>query len=340
MKTLQELASVVGGTLQGDGSILIKGVTNLADAGANEITFAVPPHLEEAVYSDAAAVIIPPEAAEGFPKPAIIVENPRLAFTALLELFWPPVQVEPGIHPTAVIGKDVKLGKNVAIMAYAVIADHAEIGDAAILYPHTFIGQGAAVGAKTLVYPSVTIREYCRLGEECIIHANTVIGSDGFGFVTVNGKHEKVPQVGNVVIGDRVEIGANTAIDRATTGSTVIQSGTKIDNFVHIAHNVTIGEDCLFAAFAGIAGSAKIGHHVTFAGQSGCNGHVTIGDHSIFAARSAPTKDVPPGSFLAGFPARPHQEWLRAEVAAQKLPELIKKVKQLEKKVHELEESH
>jgi UDP-3-O-[3-hydroxymyristoyl] glucosamine N-acyltransferase len=336
-KTLQELAHVVGGNLQGDGSLLIEGVTNLDDAGVRQITFAVPPHLEQAIHSSAGAVIIPPEAAMNFPKPAIVVENPRVAFTTLLELFTPKLVIEPGIHSSAVIGKNVSVGKNAAILPHVVIADDVVIGDNAIVYPHVYIGQGVTIGHSALIYPSVTIREFCQIGHDVIIHANTVIGSDGFGFVTVKGKHEKVPQVGNVVVGNNVEIGANVGIDRATTGSTVVKDGTKIDNLVHLAHNVVIGQDCFLCAQVGIAGSTQVGNHVIFAGQSGCNGHITIGDNCIFAARSAPIKDVPSGSFQAGFPARSHRDWLKVEAALPKVPDLLKKVKQLEKQLHDLE---
>jgi UDP-3-O-[3-hydroxymyristoyl] glucosamine N-acyltransferase len=338
MRSLQELVDVVGGILQGDGSLLIEGVTNLDDAGARQISFAVAPHFEKAAQSLAGAVIIPPEAALGFPKPAIIVSNPRLAFTTLLELFTPKLIIESGVHSTVVMGKNVTLGENITIMAHVVLADDVKIGDNTIVYPHVYIGQGAVVGSNTLIYPSVTIREFCVIGSDTIIHANTVIGSDGFGFVTVQGKHEKVPQVGNVVIGNRVEIGANVGIDRATTGSTVVKDGTKIDNLVHIAHNVVIGEDCLLVGQSGIAGSTTVGNHVVFAGQSGCNGHLTIGDNCIFAARSAPIKDVPADSFFAGFPARPHRDWLKVEAALPKVPELLKRVKELENKLRDLEQ--
>jgi len=338
MKTLQELAEVVGGTLQGNGSLFIEGVTNLDDAGEKDITFAVAPHFEKAVQSLAAAVIIPPEAAPGFLKPAIIVDNPRIAFTRLLELFTPKLKIEAGIHASAVIGKNVVLGKNVTIMAQAVIDDNARVGDYTIIYPQVYIGQGAAVGDHTIIYPNVTIREFCVIGSHTIIHANTAIGSDGFGFNTVQGRHEKVPQVGNVVIGNRVEIGANVGIDRATTGSTSVGDGTKIDNLVHLAHNVVIGEDCLIVAQTGIAGSTTIGNPVVFAGQCGCNGHLTIGDNCVFAARSAPFKDVPANSFYAGFPARPHREWLKLEAALPKIPELLKRVKELEKKLHDFKQ--
>jgi len=170
-----------------------------------------------------------------------------------------------------------------------------------------------------------------------IVHSGAVIGSDGFGFVTIGGRHHKVPQVGNVVIEDDVEIGANAAIDRATTGSTVVKRGTKIDNLVHLAHNVVIGENCFLVAFTGIAGSTKVGNNVTFAGQSGAVGHITIGDNCVFAGKSGAAGDVPPGSFYAGFPARPHKEWLRGEAAVRRLPDLVKKVQAMEKRLAELE---
>ena len=158
-----------------------------------------------------------------------------------------------------------------------------------------------------------------------IIHGGAVIGSDGFGYVTVNGRHHKVPQIGNVILEDDVEVGANVTIDRATTGSTVVKSGTKIDNLVHLAHNVQVGENCFLVAFTGIAGSTRIGNNVTFAGQCGCNGHLTIGDNCVFAARAGPIGNVPPNSFYAGFPARPYREWLKGEAAQRQVPELLKK---------------
>ena len=335
-KTLKDIALMVDGSLWGEEDIEITGVTNIEEAGERQITFAVPPHLGKAAASRAAAVIIPDDVAD-FPKPAIKVANPRLAFTKLLELFTPPVMVKRSVHPSAVIGENVTLGENVAIMAQVVIADGAIVGDNAIIYPHTYIGEGATVGNDALLYPNVTIREQCRIGERVVIHSGAVIGSDGFGFVTVEGKHHKVPQVGNVVIEDDVEIGSNTAIDRATTGSTMVKCGTKIDNLVHLAHNVVIGEDCFLVAQTGIAGSAVVGDHVTFAGQCGSAGHLTVGDNCVFAARTAVISDVPSGSFYAGFPARPHQEWLRSEGAVHKLPQLNKKVRELEKRLAELE---
>ena len=335
-KTLREIADLINGVLLGDGDLEITGVTNIEDATATDIAFAVAPHLEKAAQSVAAAVIIPNTITE-FDKPAIRVENPRVAFVSLLKLFTPQIVVEPGVHGTAVIGKNVSIGENASIMAYAVLADNVKIGDNTIVYPHSYIGHKATVGRDSLVYPNVTIATDCHIGNSVIIHSGAVIGSDGFGFITVGGRHEKVPQVGNVLIEDDVEIGANVAIDRATTGSTIVKRGTKIDNLVHLAHNVVIGENCFLVAQTGIAGSVTVGNHVTFAGQSGCAGHLTIGDNCVFAARSAPIGDVPAGSFYAGFPARPHKEWLRAKASAHKIPDLVKKVRDLEKRLAAIE---
>ncbi|MPL68938.1 UDP-3-O-acylglucosamine N-acyltransferase [bioreactor metagenome] len=333
---LSDVADIVNGSVVGDGSIEITGVAGLDTADENDITFAVPPHLEKAVQTKAAAIIIPDSVTE-FSKPAIRVENPRMAFTKLLEVFTPQVPISRGVHNTVVIGQGVKLGKNVAIMALAVLADNVVIGDNAIIYPHTYIGHNTEIGNDAIIYPNVTVRENCRVGNNVIIHSGAVIGSDGFGFVTEKGEHQKVPQVGNVLIEDDVEIGANVTIDRATTSSTIVKRGTKIDNLVHLAHNVILGENCLLVAQTGIAGSVKTGHNVTFAGQAGSAGHITIGDNCTFAARSAPISDVESGSFYAGFPARPHREWIKAEAALYKVPDLLKKVRELEKRLTEME---
>lgn len=335
-KTLREIAELVNGTLLGDGDLEITGVTNIGDAGDKDISFAVAPHLEKAAQSSAAAVIIPDSITE-FAKPAIRVENPRMAFVSLLKIFTPQIAVAPGVHSTVVLGENVTIGENVSILPYAVIEDNVTIGNNTVIYPHTYIGHGVTVGSDSLIYPSVTICNGCQIGNRVIIHSGAAIGSDGFGFITIGGRHEKVPQVGNVVIEDDVEIGANVGIDRATTGSTIVKCGTKVDNLVHLAHNVVIGENCFLVAQTGIAGSVKVGNNVTFAGQSGSAGHITIGDNCVFAARSAPISDVPSGSFYAGFPARPHKTWLRAEASANKIPDLIKKVRELEKRLATIE---
>ena len=333
---LSEITRLVGGELTGDGDIEIYGVNALAEANNDEITFAVPPHLEKAIDSKAAAIILA-QAIPGLSQAQLIVANPREAFGKLLSVFAPTVHIARGVHPSAVLGDNVVLGENVAIMPHVVIANDAVIGDNTVIYPFTYIGEAAVIGKDCLLYPSVTVREHCRLGDRVIIHSGSIVGSDGFGFVTVGGKHRKVPQVGNAVIGDDVEIGANVAIDRATTGSTIVGNGTKIDNLVHLGHNDVIGENCLFVAQVGISGSVNVGNNVTFAGQVGSAGHLNIGDNCVFAARTGIISDVPANSFYAGFPARPHKEWLRSEAGGRKVPDMVKKMRDLEKRIAELE---
>lgn len=338
-KTLKEIAELVGAKLEGDESRIITGATNIETAGETEITFADEKYLEAASKSKAGAVIVPASVniTIDLNRPVLRVEDTRAAFAKLLALFTPPLVFEKGVHEKAVIGKNVTLGENVTIMAYAVVDDNAVIGDNVMLYPHTYIGQYVSVGEDTVIYPSVTVREYCKIGKRVVIHSSAVIGADGFGFTTKEGLHTKVPQVGNAVIEDDVEIGAHVGVDRAMTGSTVVKSGTKIDNLVHIGHNCIIGKNNLIVAQTGISGSTTSGDNVTFGGQVGTNGHIKIGSHSVFAARSGITKDTPDGVFYAGFPARPHQEWLRETVAAGKVADLMKTVKQLEKKIAALE---
>lgn len=337
-KTLRELAEWVGGQVIGDADGWIEGVTGIDEAGPADLTFAVPPHLDRAAASKAAAVIVP-ATVEVYAKPAIRVANPRVAFTRILTLFNPPPQVEQGVHPTAVVGENVSIADTVAVMAQVFIGNDVSIGDGTILYPLTFIGNGVKIGQNCILHPNVTLREGTELGDRVIVQSGAVLGGDGFGYVTVDGEHLKVPQVGKVVIEDDVEIGSNTAIDRATTGSTVVKRGTKIDNLVHIAHNDVIGEHCFLAAQTGISGSVTVGHHVTLAGQTGTAGHINIGSNSIFIGRAGITKDTPDNYFGAGVPARPHQEWLREQVALHKLPEALRKIRDLEKRLAEMEKS-
>ena len=336
-KTLQEIAELVHGRLDGDGSVCIEGVNNIDAAGATEITFADEKHFEEASKCGAAAVILP-EGERTVDKPSIFVPDVREAFAVLLKAFTPPLSFEKGVSPEAHIGKDVTIGKEVIIMPFAVVDDHAVIGDGVILYPHTYIGQYAEIGEGSMLYSNVTVREHCRIGKSVIIHSSAVVGSDGFGFTTKDGVHTKVPQVGCVVVEDDVEIGAQVGIDRATTGATVIGHGTKIDNLVHIGHNCRIGANCLIVAQVGISGSTIVGDNVTFGGQTGTVGHIHIGGHSVYAARSGIIGDMPEGVFCSGFPVQPHYDWLRMQATLKKLPELLKRMKMLEKKVAAYEE--
>ena len=331
-KTLKELAELLNGQLAGDGLTKISGLSNITMARAGDLIFAVPPHLDAAKSSKASAVLIPLDT-QDFPKPAIKISDPRAAFAKLLELFTPKIKIPVGISPKAHIGNGAKISEGATIMPFAVVDDGAEIQSGAIIYPHVYIGQHASIGENTIIYSSATVREFCKIGKRCVIHSSAVIGSDGFGFTTKDGVHTKVPQVGNVVIEDDVEIGAHVGIDRATMGSTIIGHGTKIDNLVHIAHNCKIGANCLIVAQTGISGSTTVGDNVTFGGQVGTVGHITIGGNSVYAARSGISKNMPENFFGAGFPIQSHNDWLRHQAALKKIPELVETVRELKKQL-------
>lgn len=337
-KSVQELAVFLKGTVENDNpELVITGVNGLVEAGPQDISFAVPPHVEHCHLSKAGVMVLSYNDPELDGRPVIRVENPRAAFAALLELFRAPEEVERVVSPLAYVSEKAKIGANVAVQPFAVIEDDAEIGDGCIIYPHVYIGKRVKVGKDCIVYPSVTVREDCVLGDRVILQAGAVIGGDGFGYITQNGKHSKVLQTGNVVIHDDVEIGNNTCIDRATVDSTVIGKGTKIDNLVHLGHNDVLGENCLVVAHVGISGSVKVGNNVTFAGQVGTVGHITIGDNCVFGGKTGITNSVPANSFMAGFPAMPHKEWLKQEANLRKVGDLLKRVKELEKELKNLQ---
>ena len=336
-KTLKEIAEIVGGELIGDGSIKISGLDSIETAKNGDLTFADENHVAAAKKSAASAVIIPKNFVGELPTNAIKSAEPKIAFAKLMEIFKPQIEISAGINSQAYIGKNTKIAPTAKIMAFAVIDDGAEISDGAVIFPHTYIGQNAKIGADTVIYSNVTVREYCKIGARCVIHASTVIGADGFGFTTSKGVHTKVPQIGNVIVEDDVEIGAQVGIDRAAMGSTVIGHGTKIDNLVHIGHNCKIGANCLIVAQTGISGSTIVGDNVTFGGQTGTVGHIKIGGHSVYAARSGITKNMPEGVFCSGFPVQPHNDWLRLQGSLQKVPNLIKEIRQLEDKISQLE---
>jgi len=337
-KTLREIAELVGGEVVGDESLVITGVSGIKEAHEGDITFLANPKYSPLVDKTLASAIITGRDVENVPKPIIRTDNPSLAFTKLISSFTPSEVTHPkGIHPSAVVGKNVKLGKDVAIGPYTVIEEGVSLGDKTVIYAGCYIGQNTKIGSQTLIYPNVSIRERVTIGERVIIHSGTVIGSDGFGFVTVEGKHHKIPQLGIVIIEDDVEIGANAAIDRARFEKTVIGKGTKIDNLVHIAHNVTIGENSLIVAQVGISGSTEIGRNVVLAGQVGIVGHIKIGDNVIVMAQSGVSKSVPADTAVWGYPAKPQDVAKRVNACVQNLPKLYEKVEELKKKIEELE---
>jgi len=341
VKTLREIAELVDGEVVGDENLVITGIAGIKEAREGDITFVANPRYAPLMATTrASAIIVSRQLCRKTDKALLLTDDPYLAFTKVMRLLNGDEELpSPGIHPTAIIGENVKLGKDVSIGPYCVISDDVVIGDKAVLYPQVYIGRKTEIGEETIIYPQVIVREKVKIGNRVIIHSGTVIGSDGFGFAPVKGVHHKVPQIGTVIIEDDVEIGSNVTIDRATIGKTIIGRGTKIDNLVQIAHNVVIGENCIIVAQVGISGSAVIGNNVTLAGQSGVVGHITVGDNATVAARAGVTKSIPPGSVVSGFPARPHHEEKKIIACIQKLPELRKRISALEEKIKELEQA-
>ena len=330
---------MTGGTLAGNPDTEVTGVAGIKEARASDATFLGSPKYAGALKTTNAAVILLTQAladsvAGSTAATLVIVENPMAAFARLVEKITPsPVQFAPGIHPSAVIAPTAQLGANVSIQPQAVIEAGAVIGDRTVIGAGNFIGTGSRVGADCVLHPHVTVREHTVIGCRVILHAGVVLGADGFGYEMIQGRHKKIPQLGNVEICDDVEIGANTAIDRARFGTTRIGRGTKVDNLVQIGHNCIIGEHCIICGLVGMAGSTIVGNYVTIAGQVGIAGHLTIGDKSIIMAQAGVTKDVPPGSFMLGAPAVPHKEFKKVNAATQRLPETLVKLRDLEQQL-------
>ncbi|MBM3319465.1 MAG: UDP-3-O-(3-hydroxymyristoyl)glucosamine N-acyltransferase [Candidatus Eisenbacteria bacterium] len=337
---LQEIADRVGGEIVGDPDIEITGVAGIREARPGDITFFANPRYEAHLRStDASAIILSKNGVEaGAGKTLLISPNPYVAFLRVIELFAPRDYEKPcGIHPTAVIGKNVTIGASVTIGPHAVIEDDAAIGEGTRILPNTYVGFRARIGRDCLIYPNVTIREDSEIGDRVILHSGSVIGSDGFGFTKNGPRHMKIPQIGRVVIGDDVEIGANTTIDRATVGTTRIGKGTKIDNLVQIAHNAVVGENTIIVAQVGISGSTEIGDNVTLAGQAGIVGHIRIGDNVKVGAQAGVTKSVPSNTAVSGYPAREHSLSRKIYASITRLPDLIRRLATLERRVNVLE---
>ncbi len=337
-KTLAEIAEIVNGTVVGDRNVLIRGFGGIEDAGEGELTFIANSKYISRAHKTKASAIIVSEGVEIKGKPVIQTNNPSLAFAEVVSLFAGSRSSEwQGIHPSAIISSDAEIGENVTIGPYSVIANRVKIGNNTVIYPCCCIGKDSVIGSDCLFYPNVTIYEGTYIGNRVIIHSGTVIGSDGFGFVNVDGVHKKIPQIGSVFIEDDVEIGANVTIDRARFKKTVIGEGTKIDNLVQIAHNVEIGKNCIIIAQVGISGSTKIGDGAILAGQVGTAGHINIGKGAVVAGKTAVMKDVPAFTRVWGNPARPHMEAKRVNACVQRLPMYIDIIKDLKRRVEELE---
>lgn len=334
--TLQEIAALSGGELIGDPAKKITGLASLAEAVEGEVAFfAASKYLPLLRETRASAVFVPLDFQEGIRAAQIRVGNPSKAFEqVVLKLAPPPVRFPAGVHPTAIVAEDVKLGEGVSVQAHAVIEAGASIGDRSVIGANSYVGHETQMGVDCIIYPLAMIRERCRIGARVLIHSGAVIGADGFGFEVVDGRHQKVPQVGIVQIDDDVEIGANTTIDRARFGRTWIQEGAKIDNLVQIAHNVVVGKHSIIVGQAGIAGSSRLGSYVMVGGQAGITGHVEIGDRTSIGAKTGVSKNIPAESGIWwGIPAVPIRKAQEQLAWIRRLGQLLERVKALEEKL-------
>ncbi len=330
--TAEAIAALVSGELIGDGKAAVSGVAPLDRARESDLSI-----LSSARYASmlaltkAGVVLVDPEFRDvsGQPRARIIVKEPLEKLLSLLPRLYPEKSPAPGVAATARIGRGAVLGERVSVGEYAVIGEAARLADGVTIGAHCFIGEGVSIGERARLWPGVTIYPGATLGARTVVHSGARIGSDGFGYVFRDGAHNKIPHVGRCIIGDDVEIGANSTVDRGSIDDTVIGNGTKIDNLVHIAHNVRIGEKCLLMAQVGVAGSATIGDGAILAGQAGIAGHISIGAGARIGAQAGVFGDVPPGESWSGYPARPHKESLRASAASFKLAGMMRRLEKL-----------
>ena len=334
---LEQVASLVSGNLEGEGSVEINGVRGVHDAKEGDITFLMQnKYLDVLKKSKASAVFVVKPVEVSIPQ--IVVAKPELAFARLVKELHPEPRPQPGIHSSVVIGKEVVLGENVTLSAGVCIGDNVSIGNDVVLYPNVVIGNDCKVDDHCTLHPNVTLYRNTEMGRHVIVHAGTVIGADGFGYtLDEKGCHYKINQFGRVVIEDFVEIGANSCIDRAAMDTTLIKAGTKIDNLVQVAHNCTVGNHSILVAQVGLAGSCRLGHHVVLAGQVGLADHVTLGDQVTVTGKSGTFRDIENNAVVSGFPAVPTGTWKRYVATLPKLPDLARKVKELESRLREIE---
>lgn len=336
---LKDIAAVLDGQIVGDAELEINGVAGISDAKDGDITFVADKKWLKRLKDCSASAVILKEEIQDLDKPQIIVKNPLYSFSKLLGIFYPASHPDKGISGYAFISPKASLGENVSVQPFVFISDGAKIGSGSIIYPNVFIGENAAIGSNCIIYPNAVIQHEVIIGNGVIIHSGAVVGSDGFGYVQEGGVYHKIPQSGTVIIEDDVEIGANTTIDRATTGTTIIGRGTKIDNLVQIGHNVRVGSNVILVSQTGIGGSSEIGDGVILGGQVGVADHVTIESGTMIAAKSGVMGRVTRGIY-SGTPALPHKDWWKAIAIFNKLPELKRKVDDLEEKIRQMQKMH
>jgi UDP-3-O-[3-hydroxymyristoyl] glucosamine N-acyltransferase len=331
--TAADIAKQLQGEVVGDGTVPITGFAPADAARSGDLTFAESEaYFAKAQQSAASAILVSAEA-KSSPKTLIRVANARVAFAKALTLFFPEPKFAPGVHPSAVVAPSAQIDPSAHIGPWCVVGAGARIGARCVLEGGDQVGANCALGEDVRLFPNVVLYERTQVGNRVRIHAGAVIGADGFGYVFDEGRHLKVPQIGNVIVEDDVEIGANSAVDRATLGSTIIGRGTKIDNLVQVGHNVTLGAHCILCGQVGIAGSTKVGSYVTMAGQVGVAGHLKIGDKATLGAQSGLMNDVPDGENWLYTPAQPNRHVKRMLIAMQRLPELLRRVSELEKRL-------
>ena len=337
--SLAQIHEVVGGQLVGSPCATITHLASLEEAGPNDLAFITGDRMLKTSGPTTAGALLAHRRLAEIITPHIVVANPTLAFAQVAQTFFRPISPPRGIATAVVRGVDTHVGQDVSIWPGVTLGDRVTIGARVILYPGVFVGNDTTIGDDTLLYPNVVVREGCTIGARVIVHSGTVIGSDGFGYVQDQGQHYKIPQLGGVTIEDDVEIGANVTVDRATLGQTIIKQGTKVDNLVQIAHNVTIGAHSILVAQVGIAGSTRVGHHVMIGGQAGLAGHIVIGDQVMIAARAGVNRSLEPNQIVSGAPVMPHEVWVKAQAVIPRLPELRQAVRSLEERMKQLEAS-
>jgi UDP-3-O-[3-hydroxymyristoyl] glucosamine N-acyltransferase len=337
---LSEIAQKINCRMVGGDDVEILRVAGIDEAEPGDLTFVSNRKYVSHIKSTSASAIILGEDIPPVGIPSLRTDDPYLAFARALELFFEPLRPEPGVHPAAIIAGDVTIGPQASVGAYTVIGKGCTIGAGTAVYPHAVLYPGVSVGNDAVIHSHVVVREGCVLGNRVILQNGVVVGSDGFGFApTRDGRFYKICQTGRVIIEEDVEIGANTTIDRAAVGDTVIRRGAKLDNLVQIGHGAQVGEDCVLAAQVGLAGSTRLGRGVWVGGQVGFAGHLEVGDKAIITAQSGTSHDVPPGAVISGSPAFENSAWLRSTAAFTRLPQLVRKVRDLEKEIRQLKEA-